>query len=159
MDKHAAQLAVIFSQGIQGFGGTSVVKGGQPFLFPPSFTLNTSCTNRPRPLPRPQPIPSVGPEGETFLRPGKEESHQLEFWESKKANEVQAGAMDQERATMWNEVVSKWSHGEDSKAYKLPCACVLKTQNLHLIKTSKPTQSQCLIFITSLQKQTTKTSC
>lgn len=52
-----------------------------PGIFLPSFPLNTSWTNRPRPLPRPQPIPSVGPEGETFLHPGKEESHLQEFWE------------------------------------------------------------------------------
>lgn len=83
MDKHVSSAGSDFQTwdpGIWevGWGGWG---GGRPSLLLLSFPLNTSWTSRPRPLPRPQPIPSVGPEGETFLHPGKEESHLQEFWE------------------------------------------------------------------------------
>lgn len=46
-----------------------------------SFLPSQAQSEQTGPLPRPQPIPSVGPEGETFPHPGKEESHLPEFWE------------------------------------------------------------------------------
>lgn len=76
MDKHVSSAGSDFQPWDPG------VCGGVDHLsfLPPSFSTHPEQTG-PGPCPGLNPIPSVGPEGETFLHPGKEESHLQEFWE------------------------------------------------------------------------------
>lgn len=85
VDPTSTWLAVIFT-----FKDLVVVVwgGGGIISLHPHSSLQTH-PEQTGPLPRPQPVPSVGPEGETFRHPGKEESHLWQFWEQRRANEVQ----------------------------------------------------------------------